>query len=252
MHALAARPPPLARLLPSRPRGRAAVRVAAATVEVSEKKEKRRQRAHGRTPAALPASRPACPAHPHPPPTLTRPPCTPTFTQSPLNFDHLLIPIIEATPGGLGDGSKGALAAAGALRPGAVTVLIIDAGADPPAPESAAARMEAINAFLTQSGVDAAGVTFLERALADEPGGNAAAGTTAGTDPATAVTSPMTATMRLAWSGVSHGVQFAVEDNGIGIPASVTLETLCRPFAQVRPPSATERGRNVCPLTDRS
>ena len=50
MHALAARPPPLARLLPSRPRGRAAVRVAAATVEVSEKKEKRRQRAHGRTP----------------------------------------------------------------------------------------------------------------------------------------------------------------------------------------------------------
>ena len=116
------------------------------------------------------------PARPTPtPPTLTRPPCTPTFTQSPLNFDHLLIPIIEATPGGLGDGSKGALAAAGALRPGAVTVLIIDAGADPPAPESAAARMEAINAFLTQSGVDAAGVTFLERALADEPGGNAAA-----------------------------------------------------------------------------
>jgi hypothetical protein len=35
--------------------------------------------------------------------------------------------------------------------------------------------MEAINAFLTQAGVDAAGVTFLEKSLADEPGGNASA-----------------------------------------------------------------------------
>jgi len=86
------------------------------------------------------------------------------------------VPIIEASPSVLGDGSKGALAAAGALKPGAVTILIIDSGAEAPPPESVAARMEAIQAFLTTSaGIDAGGVTFLEKALADEPSHNAAA-----------------------------------------------------------------------------
>lgn len=36
--------------------------------------------------------------------------------------------------------------------------------------------MEAINTFLTSgTGIDASSVTFVEKALADEPGGNAAA-----------------------------------------------------------------------------
>ena len=111
-------------------------------------------------------------AHTNAPNTPSRP--THAFAQSPPNFDHLLVPIIEASPGALGDGSKGALAAAGALNPRAVTVLIVDS-AGSPSPDAAAARMEAINSYLTGAGIDAGGVTFVERALVDEPGGNAAA-----------------------------------------------------------------------------
>jgi len=36
-----------------------------------------------------------------------------------------------------------------------------------------------------------------------------------------------------AWRTMRHRIQFSVEDTGIGIPSTVSLDDLCRPFVQV-------------------